>query len=373
MFGLGLDKGFDLARTVGVMADPRFYVRKGPFSLAELAGRLGLTLGPGAEQGFEISDVAPLADAQPAHLSFLASKKHVPALQDSHAGAVLIREADAGSAPAGTALLLTADPERDYARAAALFYPQREVRGGIHEHASVDPSARLEDGVEVGPGAVIGAGVEIGAGTVIGPNAVIHEGCAIGRQCRIGANVTVAYALIGDRVIIHSSAAIGQDGFGYSMGAEGHLKIPQLGRVILQDDVEIGAGTTVDRGSAGDTVIGEGSKIDNLVMVAHNCRIGRHCIVVGQVGLSGSTVLEDFVVLAGQVGIAGHLTVGKGAIVVARSGVSNSLPAGGIYGGAPAKPVNEWKRETAWVSVMARKGRSGRKKKSEDKADDEDR
>ncbi|MFP4003546.1 MAG: UDP-3-O-(3-hydroxymyristoyl)glucosamine N-acyltransferase, partial [Alphaproteobacteria bacterium] len=196
---------------------------------------------------------------------------------------------------------------------------------------------------------------------------------AIGRGCRIGANVTIVCALIGDRVIIHPSAAIGQDGFGFSMGAGGHTKIPQLGRVIIQDDVEIGAATTIDRGSADDTVIGEGTKIDNLVMVAHNCRIGRHCVLVGQVGLSGSTVLEDHVVLAGQAGIAGHLTIGEGAIVVARAGVSNSLPAGGVYGGQPAKPVNEWKRELAWLSVMTKKARQGRKKKSEDKADDEDR
>lgn len=355
------------------MADPRFYDRKGPFGLDELAGRLGIALGPGVDPKTEIADVAPLAEARSTHLSFLASKKHVPALQESRAGAVLIRETDAGMAPAGMALLLTDEPERDFARAAALFYPEKEGRNGVHPRALVDPSARLEEGVEAGPGAVIGAGVEIGAGTVIGANTVIHDGCAIGRHCRIGANATIAYALIGDRVIIHPSAAIGQDGFGFAMGPEGHLKIPQLGRVIIQDEVEIGAGTTVDRGAAGDTVIGEGSKIDNLVMVAHNCHIGRHCIVVGQVGLSGSTVLEDFVVLAGQVGIAGHLTVGKGAIVVARAGVSNSLPAGGIYGGAPAKPVNEWKRELAWVSVMARKGRNGRKKKSEDEADDEDR
>jgi UDP-3-O-[3-hydroxymyristoyl] glucosamine N-acyltransferase len=355
------------------MADPRFHVCKGPFALAGLAGRLGVTIGPGADPRAEITDVAPLAAAGPGHLSFLASKKHSRSLAESKAGAVLIREADSGLAPPGTALLLTENPERDYARAAALFYPAPEAHGGIHPRAIVDPSARLEAGVEAGPGAVIGSGAEIGTGTVIGPNTVIGDNCAIGRQCRIGANVTIAYALIGDRVTIHPSACIGQDGFGFAMGAEGHLKIPQLGRVIIQDDVEIGAATTIDRGSADDTVIGEGTKIDNLVMVAHNCRIGRHCVVVGQVGLSGSTVLEDYVVLAGQVGIAGHLTIGAGTIVVARSGVSNSLPAGGIYGGAPAKPVNEWKREIAWLSIMAKRSRDGRKKKSEDKADDENR
>lgn len=356
------------------MADPRFFFNKGPFTLLELAERLGVMPGPGADPNIEIADVAPLTSAKSGHLTYLASAKHSSKLASSSAGAVLIREADAGLAPAGVAPLYTDNPERDFARAAALFYPERPARPGVHTRAVVDPSARLEGGVEVGPGAVIDPDAEIGSGTIIGANAVIGAHCTIGRKCRIGANVTIAYALIGDRVIIHPSAAIGQDGYGYSMGAEGHLKIPQLGRVIIQDDVEIGAGTTIDRGSGDDTVIGEGSKIDNLVMVAHNCRIGRHCIVVGQVGLSGSTILEDFVVLGGQVGSAGHLTIGEGSMVAAQSGITGDLPAGGVYGGAPAKPIKEWRREVAYLSLMAKRKRNGgRKKKREDEADDEDR
>lgn len=355
------------------MADPRFHLCKGPFSLAELAERLGVSVGPGADPQVAISDVAPLTSARPCHLTFLAARKHGPKLRESQAGAVLIREADAEFAPAGAALLLTDNPERDYARAADLFHPGPEARPGIHPGAIVDASARLEEGVEVGPGAVIGAGVGIGAGTVIGPNAVIGDRCAVGRRCRIGANVTIAFALIGDRVTVHPSASIGQDGFGYAMSPAGHLKIPQLGRVIIQDDVEIGAGTTIDRGAADDTVIGEGTKIDNLVMVAHNCRIGRHCILAGHVGLSGSVVLEDFVILAGQVGVADHLTIGAGAIVGAKAGVTNNIPAGAVYGGAPAKPVREWRREVATLALLARRSRGGDKTGSEDEADDEDR
>lgn len=356
------------------MADPRFFRREGPFPAAALAERVGATIADGADGGRLLADVAPLAGAGADAVSFLSGPKHHAALRDTRAGAVLLRAADAEHAPSTTICLFTDDPEGAYAQAASVFYPEPSVSAGVHDRACVHADARLAAGVAVGPGAVIGPRAEIGADTVIGANTVIGEACAIGRDCRIAANVTIAYALIGDRVRIHPGAAIGQDGYGYAPGASGHRKIPQLGRVIIQDDVEIGACTTVDRGAAGDTVIGEGSKIDNLVMVAHNCRIGRHCLVTGQVGLSGSTVLEDFVMLGGQVGCAGHLTVGAGSMVAAQSGVTGDLAPGGVYGGAPAKPIGQWRREVAYVSLMAKRRRGGRgKDKDEEQADDEDR
>jgi UDP-3-O-[3-hydroxymyristoyl] glucosamine N-acyltransferase len=220
--------------------------------------------------------------------------------------------------------------------------------------AHVHVAARLEPGVTVDPGAVIGPGAEIGAGTLIGANAVIGPGARIGRDCAIGPGATISCALIGDRVIIHPGAHIGQDGFGFALGAGGHLKVPQIGRVIIQNDVEIGAGTTIDRGANRDTVIGEGTKIDNLVQVGHNVVIGRHCVLVSQSGVSGSCVVEDYAALGGQAGLAGHLHVGVGAQIAAASGVMNDVPAGERWGGAPAMPLREFFREVAAVKKLAR-------------------
>jgi UDP-3-O-[3-hydroxymyristoyl] glucosamine N-acyltransferase len=224
---------------------------------------------------------------------------------------------------------------------------------GVSPAAFIHPSARLEAGVIVDPGAVIGRGAEIGAGTVIGPNAVVGPEVRIGRDGAIGASSTIAAALIGDRVIIHPGVHIGQDGFGFALGASGHLKVPQIGRVIIQDDVEIGAGVTIDRGANRDTVIGEGAKIDNLVQIGHNVVIGRHAVMVSQSGVSGSSALGDFAVLGGQAGIAGHLKIGAGAQVAAAAGVMHDIPAGQRWAGAPAKPVREFFREVAALTRLA--------------------
>jgi UDP-3-O-[3-hydroxymyristoyl] glucosamine N-acyltransferase len=235
----------------------------------------------------------------------------------------------------------------------AHFYPPRR-QPSLRPGEAVHASARIAQDCQILPGCVIGDHAEIGAGSSIGPNAVIGPGVRIGRWCRIGAGVAISHALIGDRALIHPNAAIGQDGFGFVMGPMGHLKFPQLGRVIIQDDVEIGALCAIDRGALGDTVIGEGTKIDNLCQIGHNCRIGRHCVLAGMSGISGSATLGDFVVLAGRVGLADHVEIGAGAMIAAGSAVLRDVPAGTNYAGYPARPIAQWRREVALFSRMVK-------------------
>ena len=289
------------------MADPRFFANAGPFPIGELARRCGAELGGGADAAKRITDVAPLDTAGPDHISFLDNRKYVGVFVGSRAGACVVHPAMAPRAPAGMALLIAPDPYRSYAMVARAFYPAPPPDPGISPRAQVDPDASLGDGCRVEPGAVIERGAEIGIRCHIGPNAVIGAGVVIGDDCVVGASASVSHALIGDRVTIYAGARVGQDGFGYAMGSESHLKVPQLGRVIIGDDVEIGANSTIDRGAGPDTVIGAGSKIDNLVQIGHNVQIGRGCVIVAQAGISGSTRLDDFVALGGQAGLTGHL------------------------------------------------------------------
>jgi UDP-3-O-[3-hydroxymyristoyl] glucosamine N-acyltransferase len=228
--------------------------------------------------------------------------------------------------------------------------------GGVGASAHIDPAAKIEEGAHVGPFAVIGARAEIGRGTIIGPSAVVGPDTRIGRDCSIGAGATVIHALIGDRVVIHAGARIGQDGFGFVPGTKSHAKVPQIGRVIIQDDVEIGANTCIDRGSIRDTIIGEGSKIDNLVQIAHNVVVGRHCLLAAHVGISGSSTLGDFVALGGRVGLAPHLTIGAGAQIAAGSGLMHDVPPGERWAGFPAQPAKEWMRAIAIFRRAPRQG-----------------
>ncbi|HEY6633057.1 MAG TPA: UDP-3-O-(3-hydroxymyristoyl)glucosamine N-acyltransferase [Rhizobiaceae bacterium] len=327
------------------MTDPVFFVPTRRYTAAEVANLTGAALVDPQFADIEIGGIASASEGGEGMLVYVEGGKNARLVKTLDAAAVLCTADVADAVRPGVAVLVTKRPQAAFALIGRLMFPAaaspKPLTGetGISPGAHVDPTARLEPGVIVEPGAVIGPGVAIGAGTIIGPNAVIGKFCQIGRDCYIGPGATVQATLAGNRVIIHPGARIGQDGFGFTGGASGPERIPQIGRVVIQDNVEIGANSTVDRGALADTVIGENSKIDNLVQIAHNVRIGRNCLIAGLVGISGSVVVEDNVVMGGGVGIADHLTIGAGAQLAAGSGFMNNVPAGEVWGGYPAEPM----------------------------------
>jgi UDP-3-O-[3-hydroxymyristoyl] glucosamine N-acyltransferase len=340
------------------VADPRFYRNRGPLRLADICERLHLTLPPDASGERSIVDVASPERAGPDHLIFAVGKTWAAQLLKSRAGFCFVEEGKFLTAPSDTALLPVVSPSQAFSVVAGMLYPDHDS-ADWGSGTRISSTAILESGVRVAPGAVIGPHAQIGQGTSIAPSAVIGPGVSIGRDCLIGSNVTITHSCLGDGVVVLPGAQIGQSGFGFNSGRGGHIKVPQLGRVILQDKVEVGSCTTVDRGTLDDTVIGEGTKIDNLVQIAHNCQIGRHCVIVAQVGMSGSCELGDFVVLGGQIGLADHVKIGDGARLAARSAVpSGELAGGQDYGGFPALPVREWRRQMAAYAMLGRRKRN---------------
>ena len=348
------------------MSSPVFFRAALEPSLADVVRWTGATPAPGADLTATISAVAPLDLAGPGSLTFLDNPRYAATLSTTRATACLVPARYAERVPSGTVALVAAEPYRAIAVVAGRVYPDAMRPGslfgtvGVSPAALVHPDAALEPDVTIDPGAVIGPRAAIGAGTVVGPNAVVGPDVKIGRNCAIGANASVVHALVGDRVILHAGVRVGQDGFGFAMGRDGHLKVPQIGRVVLQDDVEVGANTAIDRGSNRDTVVGEGTKIDNLVQIGHNVSIGRHCVIISQTGISGSTSLGDYAVTGGQVGLAGHLTIGAGAQIGAKSGVMNDVPAGERWFGIPAQAAREQFRLHATLKRLARRAGSPR-------------
>src|ERR1700761_5803125 len=346
------------------MGNRRFFDRPSGLTIADIAALTGAEVS-GAATSHVITGVAPVDLAGPSDLAFIDANKFIDPLTKTRAGACLMPKRFVEHAPKGLIVLQTEQPYRAFIAVHRKLYPQSLQPAslfeadGIFEGAAVHPTAKLENGVTIDPGAVIGPRAEIGAGTLIAANAVIGPDVTVGRDCRIGAGASITHTLIGDRVIIHPGCRIGQDGFGYTEDAA-QQKIPQTGRVIIQNDVEIGAGTTIDRGGIRDTVIGEASKIDNQCQIGHNCQIGRHCIIVAQCGLSGSVTMEDYSVLGGSVGLAPHVTIGRGARVAARSGVMHNIPAGETWGGYPAKTRMQWMRQEATLARLAAPGEKGR-------------
>ena len=323
-------------------------------TLAALAAQTGAELQDESQGERIVRSVSPVSRAKEGDVCYILSRRNKEELVTCQAAAIFCEKPLLSLIPAHVPVLLAKSAQTAFALAGAILHPTalKPIRmttepARISPAAYVDPTAKLEDGVEVEAMAVIGADVEIGSGTRIGPGAVIGPGVRIGRDCVIAGGATIQVALVGNNVIIHNGARIGQDGFGYAPGPRGMLKIVQIGRVIIQDHVEIGANTTIDRGTMDDTVIGEGTKIDNLVQIGHNVRIGRHCGIVSQVGIAGSTVIGDGVMIGGAAGINGHIKIGDGAQIAAMSGVLAEVPPGEKYGGVPARPLKDYLREVA--------------------------
>lgn len=339
------------------MADPRFYDNRGPFRIAELC-RIAQVDGESVGESAVIHDVAPLDAAGSPHVTFCEKPPRATEIATNAGWCIVPRHAR--FTPAGaTKLLPSGHVVQSFAAVAAAFYPDHDS-GFPPQEKAIHPSAKIGHGVLIAPGVVIGPDAEIGDGTRLGLYSVIGRGVAIGRSCDIGAHAVISFAYIGDHVIVQPGVIVGAPGFGYTSGPRGHRKIPQLGRVMIQDHVDIGANSTIDRAALGDTVIGEGTKIDNLVQIGHNTRVGRHCVIAGQAGTSGSAVLGDFVAVGGKAGIADHVHVGDRVRLAGLSGVAQDLEAGRDYGGIPARPIREWHRQMAYLAKVTRKpARSG--------------
>ncbi len=339
-----------------ITGDARFFARSGPHGIAAVARAAGMAAEALAAlpEGEVFTGVAPLQTATSREVSFLDNRRYLPALAETKAGAVILHPDLAARVPAGTRALPTPEPYLGWARVAALFHPAPPASPGIHPMAFVHPEAVVDASAEIGPFCAIGARAEIGPRCRLAPGAVIGDGVVMGADCRVGANASISHALLGARVYIYPGARIGQDGFGFATGPQGFVTVPQLGRVIIGDDVEVGANTAIDRGSAQDTVIGAGSRLDNMVQIGHNVRMGRCCVIVAQAGLSGSVTLEDFVVIAAQAGIAGHFRVGAKSRIGAQAGVMTDVPAGADWIGSPAQPVRETFRQIAMLKRLGK-------------------
>lgn len=340
------------------MADSRFFKKSAAMAVSDivaLTGAQALSASGQADLSRAFGDVAPLDKAGSDDVSFLDNTKYLSMFTASKAGACFVKRKFAERAPENMLLLVTDEPYFAYALVARHFYPESHFEPHVSRQATIAKSAKIGKGARIDSGAVIGEHVTIGDDCWVGAGTVIGDGVTIGNQCRLGALCSISHSDIGNRVVLHRGIHVGQDGFGWAPGSRGIVKVPQLGRVIIGDDVEIGSGTCIDRGAGPDTVIGAGSKIDNLVQIGHNVQLGRHVIIAAQCGIAGSTQIGDGTMLGGQVGISGHVQIGAGVKVAAQSGVMHDVPSGSTYGGAPAMPIKDWHRQTVAVSNLSKK------------------
>jgi UDP-3-O-[3-hydroxymyristoyl] glucosamine N-acyltransferase len=313
--------------------------------LSELAQLTGARIE--GEDNVEIHGAAGLDEAREGHITFLANPRYTPRVNTTRASAIFLSE-DAQT-DRSIAILRAKDPYLAYTRALRIFHPEPELEPFIHSSAVIDPSARVATRVAIGACSVIGRNVEIADGVCIHPNVTIYDDVIIGKDSIIHSGVAIRErTVVGERVVIFNNAVVGCDGFGYARDEQKRwLKIPQTGRVVLEDDVEIGAGTTIDRASVGESRIGRGTKLDNLVQIGHSCSVGEDSLLCAQVGLAGSSHIGQRVILAGQAGVAGHLTIGDDVVLTAKSATSHDVPAGKVISGIPAFDNRDWLRSVA--------------------------
>ena len=336
--------------------DRRFFRPAGPFSLEQIAEISGAAIAREGTDSPTYSDIAPLDSATAAEVSFLDNKAYAGQLRSTGAGCCIVRPEFVDAAPPSSAVLSSDNPYLAYAKTAKAFHPDWDRSyTPLREEERVHESAEIGEGTAIGTGAVIGPGVQIGANCSISPNAFIGDGVRIGDDCKIGPGTSIRFTLIGDRVAIYAGARIGEPGFGFAVSPEGPVSVPQVGRVVIGDGVEIGANTTIDRGAIPDTVIGAGTRIDNLVQIGHNVQIGEMCVIVAQVGIAGSTKVGNGVQIGGQSGISGHLNIGDGVRIAACSGIMRDIEAGETVAGAPGVPVKQFFRQTAAVARLAQR------------------
>lgn len=328
------------------MPDARFFQRTGPYSLKKLTDVGQCRIADKASQDTLIYDVAPIDQAGEGHITFLNNPKYVTSLPNSKAKACILTEAQQAHAPENMLLLFSEDPYVSYARIAQLFYPPLLPKPGISKKAILGKKVKIGKKCHIAPGVVIGNGAQIGDYCVIEANSVIGNNVMIGNHCYIHPQVTITHTIIGNHTTIHTGVRIGQDGFGFATEHGQHLSVPQLGRVLIGNHVNIGANTCIDRGAGPDTIISDGCRVDNLVQIGHNVQLGKGCVIVSQVGISGSTKCGDYVVIGGQAGIAGHLQIGSMAKIAAQSGIMQDLAAKEAVGGSPALPLKQWHRQT---------------------------
>lgn len=337
------------------MIDKNFYEIRENVTLATIAEVTGATLEDSSGAGEKISGIGTMLSAGEDEICFFYDRKSREKAAQIKAKACVTTEALKSFLPSGVIVLTSGNPKEAFIRLNEYMYAEKKPAAGIDTSAKISASAQIGEGCSIGAGVFVGDNVIIGKGCVIEPNAVIAHDCKIGDFCRIGAGASISYSIIGSHCYIYAGARLGQDGFGFQVMEGRHHRIPQLGRVIVGNDVEIGANTCIDRGALDDTVIGDGSRIDNLVQIAHNDKLGRGCVVVSQVGIAGSCTLGDFVVLGGQVGLADHLNIGSGAQLAAQSGVMRDVEAGAVMMGSPCVPFKDYMRQVAYVQKNSKK------------------
>ncbi|MBP6985705.1 MAG: UDP-3-O-(3-hydroxymyristoyl)glucosamine N-acyltransferase [Alphaproteobacteria bacterium] len=339
------------------MADSLFFDFSGAKSLAEIIDITGTKIIRDMPNGMSMETlfygVNTLQQATPQQVAVFHNIKYKSALHESVAGIIFVEDAHAELCPQASIPLVSPTPYRAFAKLSAAFYPDHNsFYSGTTDRQPIHPSAKIGSNCTIETGATIGENASIGDNCFIGAHTHIGRGVQIGHDCKIASHVTITHALIGNQVVLHAGVRVGQAGFGFHMDKQGHLALPQLGRVLIEDDVDIGANTTVDRGSGDDTIIGTGSRIDNLVMIGHNVQIGKGCVIVAQVGISGSTKIGNHCIIAGQAGLAGHLNIGNGVVVAAQSGILKDIPDGMAVGGSPAVPKTQWHRQVVALKKL---------------------